>query len=105
MYSGNLHSDDDVPSANEDHSADYHPDVEHREALAVYFSPRTRRITGSNTAASQQRRAREADPRDGRCMISNECDPPCCIQVCHILPKATSNLTVSCFLCHLLAMH
>jgi hypothetical protein len=75
--------------------ADYNPGVEdHQMSMEALFIPHLRRSTMSTTASEKQK-ARESDPKGGRCLVSNERDPSCAIEVCHLLPKATGKKDVS----------
>lgn len=88
----------DLPSLSDPEDADYHPGINDHPRIAslldVMLVPQSRRITMSTTPSEKQK-ARESDPKDGRCLVSNESDPSCAIEVCHILPKATGAELVS----------
>jgi hypothetical protein len=84
-----LPSSDPPPFNSDPRDEDYRPDVEQRLAsVEQFFTGTSRRLT-SSTTHSQKRKAKELDPRDGRCMLSNEREPSCSVEVCHLLARAT----------------
>jgi hypothetical protein len=94
-----IFSEDSSIFQSDQRDDDYNPLVEHRQSTAqtgmsVLFTSQIRR-TVLSTAASQKLRARNSDPKEGRCILSNEGDPSCSIEVAHILPKATGFQTVN----------
>lgn len=74
---------------------DYRPDVDERLVVVEPFFVVTARRLTLSTTHSQKRKAKELDPRDGRCMLSNEREPSCSVEVCHLLARATKSKIVS----------
>ena len=93
---GSVSMDDD-----EDGSGAYHPTIE-RELRLARHSPALWTLTpahqckqGSCTSQGQKAKAKQADPKEGCCLISDETSPQCAIQVCHLIARATDDPTVS----------
>ena len=90
---GNLHVEDDRPRPQrptQPPSPDYDPADERREAEGIKTHKRFRKIAKSVTS-SQKDLARDADPNNGRCLVTNRPDP---VQSCHLVARATNHETV-----------
>ena len=60
------------------------------EGIETHTTPRIRKKTRTVTS-SQRDLARDADPNNGRCLVTNRPDP---VQSCHLVAQATNHETV-----------
>ncbi|KAF9240203.1 hypothetical protein BU15DRAFT_74120 [Melanogaster broomeanus] len=75
----------------EEHAGD--PDTRADDIAArTNTTPKKRKRPGSPIASSQKQLARNVDPNQGRCLVTN-CGAP--IEFCHLLPRATSGTVLS----------
>ena len=93
---GNLHVEDDRTRPRrptQTPSPDYDPADERLEAegIETHTTPRFRKTAKSVTSSSQKDLARDADPNNGRCLVTNRPDP---VQSCHLVARATNHETV-----------
>ncbi|KAI9566854.1 hypothetical protein HD554DRAFT_2272926 [Boletus coccyginus] len=74
-------------------SPDYEPVDERREAegIETHTTPRTRK---KSIASSPRNLARDADPNNGRCLVTNLPDP---VLSCHLVAQATNHETLTKF--------
>ena len=88
----NLHVEDDRRRPTQPPSPDYDPADERREAegIETHTTPRIRKKTRTVTS-SQRDLARNADPNNGRCLVTNRPEP---VQSCHLVAQATNHETV-----------
>ena len=84
-------------------SPDYDPADERREAegIETHTTPRFRKIAKSVTS-SQKDLARDADPNNGRCLVTNRPDP---VQSCHLVARATNHETVRIFVSQIMRLY
>ena len=60
----------------------------------VTGTPKSRVRFGSSISEARKIAAREADPNDGRCLITNEASPSMAIQAAHVVPRASKSALV-----------
>ncbi|KAF8434167.1 hypothetical protein L210DRAFT_3506796 [Boletus edulis BED1] len=85
---------DDIPSRDQQASPEYDPAAERRDAegIATNTTPRCRKMKSSTIRTEQREGALEADPHDGRCLITNR---PKAVELCHLVAKATDHETLT----------
>ena len=84
-------------------SPDYDPVDERREAegMETHITPRIRKKTRT-ISSSQKHLARDADPNNGRCLITNQPDP---VQSCHLVAQATNHETVRVYVSQIMRVY
>ena len=95
---GNLEDGRTKPqSSTQPPSPDYDPADVRREAKGIETrtTPRTRKKSRSVTRSSRKDLTRNADPNNGRCLVTNRPDP---VQSCHLVTQATNHETVRAYI-------
>ena len=103
---GNLNVEDGRTrhqSSTQPPSPDYDPADARREAegIETRTTPRIRKKTRTVTS-SQRDLARDADPSNGRCLVTNRPDP---VQSCHLVVQATNHETVRVYVSQLTRLY
>ncbi|KAG6370797.1 hypothetical protein JVT61DRAFT_11004 [Boletus reticuloceps] len=91
---GKLESENDILSRAQQSSPEYSPMEEIREAegIAASTTPRCKRTKTSTVRTEKRERAPNADPNNGRCLITNRPKP---VELCHFVPRATDHETLT----------
>ena len=91
---GNLHVEDDRTKPQR-------PTRPEAEGVETHTTPRSRKITKTVTS-SQKDLARDADPNNGRCLVTNRPDP---VQSCHLVARTTNHETVRVFVSQIMRLY